>query len=354
MQKAPSCEGPQLLQRLEELKQQKLVRCQRHPTAPRTIWNYTDKCQYSRENWDDVTLSARGLILDDQGRVIARGFRKFFNYGERPDPLPDEPFKVLDKLDGSMAVLSFVNGEPEVATRGSFDGPQAVRATKMFRERYSGYRPPEGTTAVFEIIYPENRIVVDYGDTEDLYHLGLVDNETGLVFFDLDPDWPGPSVQEFPNAAPEELSSRLRDNAEGFVVRYRNGYQVKVKLAEYLRVHRAMFSTSTRSIWEYLSAGKDVADLIYGIPDEVMPFIREHSMALLSKFAYIDQQAKEYFAAIQRYSHTRKLFAEQAKKFILPSVLFAMLDQKPYTGIIWKHLEPEWVPAKAPPSEDVA
>lgn len=35
-------------------------------------------------------------------------------------------------------------------------------------DRYSAWTPPTGHTVLFEIIYPENRIVVDYGEMEDL------------------------------------------------------------------------------------------------------------------------------------------------------------------------------------------
>ncbi len=32
--------------------------------------------------WDDITLNCRGLILDNEGRVIAKSFQKFFNMEE--------------------------------------------------------------------------------------------------------------------------------------------------------------------------------------------------------------------------------------------------------------------------------
>ncbi len=35
-------------------------------------------------------------------------------------------------------------------------------------------------TYLFEIIYPENRIVIDYGDSDDLILLSIINNETGF------------------------------------------------------------------------------------------------------------------------------------------------------------------------------
>ena len=39
--------------------------------------------------------------------------------------------------------------------------------------------PKPGKTYLFEIIYPENRIVVDYGDYKGLVLIDVIDNETG-------------------------------------------------------------------------------------------------------------------------------------------------------------------------------
>jgi len=54
---------------------------QTHPTLPLTIWNYTEKVQYEGL-WDEVTLQCRGLVTDDNGNIVARPFKKFFNIEE--------------------------------------------------------------------------------------------------------------------------------------------------------------------------------------------------------------------------------------------------------------------------------
>ena len=346
------------LDELNQLKEQKLVNCQRHPEASLTIWNYTNKCQFGRD-WNGVTTAARGLILDDAGKVVSRSFKKFWNYGERPeDAIPDCPFKVMDKLDGSLGVLFLVNGEPAIATRGSFTGEQAVVGTRIFRERYANYKPPEGFTAVFEIVYPADRKVVDYGNTEDLFHLGLVDNATGLVQFDLDHNWPGPCVQTLDNhLVPGKLERLLEDevpNCEGYVVRWQNGFQLKIKLKEYLRVFKIMYQTSTKSIWEVLSAGRDLDYLLTDAPDEVQPFIKQHGTDLLRQFSEVESQALFMFGNISTIAKNRKDFATHAMRTGFAPVLFALLDGKNYSKIIWKMLEPDWIPAKAISGEDVA
>ena len=49
-----------------------------HPTLPISIYNYSRTCQYEN-NWDEITKQCRGLILDNEGYVVAKTFNKFFN-----------------------------------------------------------------------------------------------------------------------------------------------------------------------------------------------------------------------------------------------------------------------------------
>ena len=148
-----------------------------HPEAPLQILNYTAAAQYDRA-WDDVTRQCRGLIVhtgwDD---VVARPWPKFHNYGEHEEGTLDLDalVEVTDKLDGSLGILyPAAKGQWAIATRGSFESEQAIRGTRMWRDNYSHMRPEPGWTFLFEIIYPENRIVVDYAGAEDLVLLGAV------------------------------------------------------------------------------------------------------------------------------------------------------------------------------------
>jgi hypothetical protein len=78
---------------------------QTHPTLPLFIHNYSEKTQFDKR-WDEVTMSCRGLILDNNGDVIARPWKKFFNYGEGRLKIDDVmPVEVTDKMDGSLGIL---------------------------------------------------------------------------------------------------------------------------------------------------------------------------------------------------------------------------------------------------------
>jgi RNA ligase len=112
---------------------------------------------------------------------VARPFPKFFNYGEQPDEDTrrlGQPFTLSEKVDGSLGIHYRWNGTDGIATRGSFHSPQAQWATAALADS-PPVRFDYGRTHLFEIVYPENRIVVDYGDRAELVYLATLDWRTG-------------------------------------------------------------------------------------------------------------------------------------------------------------------------------
>jgi RNA ligase len=119
------------------------VRIQTHPTLPLKIANYAEKAVYERV-WNPVTRQCRGLIFDaDSGEVLARPLPKFWNTHEAEAGALDlnEPAVVMDKADGSLAVIWTAPDGPAVATRGSFTSEQATHATNLLRTRYADWTP---------------------------------------------------------------------------------------------------------------------------------------------------------------------------------------------------------------------
>ena len=229
--------------------------------GPLRIFNYTPKAAHGRV-WNEATLACRGLIVDDSDRVVARPFAKFFGPSE-PDAAPIPHTAAMEatvKLDGSLGIAyTHPDGETRVATRGSLDSPQAREATQLWREKYRNVGIPSGTTPLFEIVYPGNRIVVDYGDTRDLVLLAVIDNTTGV---DIDTgtfDWPGPRAEtvRFDNFVQllDHVMSDSEQGAEGYVVRFAGGdgrpdLRIKLKFPAYVAAHRAVFGLTAARVWE--------------------------------------------------------------------------------------------------------
>ena len=91
------------LQELEKYYQDGLLQKQTHPNYDLTIWNYSPKVQYDKL-WDDITIQCRGLVTNSNGDIIARPFKKFFNYEEVSiHDTPDEEFEIFEIIWGESA-----------------------------------------------------------------------------------------------------------------------------------------------------------------------------------------------------------------------------------------------------------
>jgi tRNA splicing ligase len=319
----------------------------KHPTADLYIYNYSQKAQYDRV-WNEITLACRGLILDGNYQVVARPFQKFFNLGEHENQeIPNEPFEVFEKMDGSLGILYWLDDKPYIATRGSFTSEQSEVATEMLHTQYADMIPllDKSKTYLFEIIYPENRIVLDYGNERKLVLLAIVDTQTGeethvetLPATSSDKSY-FPIVKRYDGLNDlSKLKELEEDNKEGFVVRFKSGYRLKVKFDEYQRIHRIITQVSTLNIWEYLKAGQDLLPILDRVPDEFYGWVKSTHAKLLKNFAEIEAQAKLDFKVLE----DRKTTALYFQTCQYPSVLFKMLDEQPYDQLIWKIIKPDY------------
>ncbi|MEV4641665.1 RNA ligase [Actinoplanes sp. NPDC049548] len=324
------------------------VRTQRHPSRPYVIYNYTESCQYAGA-WTPVTLACRGLVVDETtGTVLARPLPKFFNHSEGNAPFlcPDAPVAVTDKADGSLGIIYRDGDELAVATRGSFASDQALHATQLLRTRYADFVPPAGLTVLVEIIYPGNRIVVDYGGMDDLVLLGAVDIATGRTFGPgAVPDWPGPVVDSFAYATlAEALAAPPRDGKEGLVVHFLDtDERVKIKYAEYVRLHRLVTGLSARTVWDVLASGGDLDALTEPLPDEFHAWVRRVAGELVATVEELAEQVEKEFAAIVGSlpdGWGRREFAAQAVRSEHRGALFLRLDGKDYRPGLWQLARP--------------
>jgi RNA ligase len=333
------------LETLHKYKEDGLLRCQTHPTLPLTIWNYTEKVQYEGL-WDDITLSCRGLVTDENGIVVARPFKKFFNM-EEGKHTPTEDFEVYEKMDGSLGILFYYKGEWVYATRGSFTSEQAIHFKRIMESKYSkdlDYALYPDSTYLFEIIYPENRIVVDYGEEERLVLLGEIQTDIGDEM-NIDVYYNTSSldiVKRYDGIKDvNQLKETIGDNREGYIIRFSNGDRMKIKGEEYLRLHKIMTEVSTTGIWESLKNGDDIADLLKDVPDEFYDKIDEYAEELVVTYQVIESEYNWIFNKL-RGIEDRARFAELAKKFKYPQLLFKMLDGSDYTEALWRIIKPEW------------
>lgn len=350
---------------LEKLIEDGYISRKKHNEYPLFILNYTPMAQYDPKLiWGQEMNLSRGLIYHSEtSEVIARPFPKFWNLNDERHPetmeanLPSDVPVMLEKLDGSMGVLFAWDGLNHVATRGSFHSEQAQWATAWLRSRFPRLSLPQADTLISEVIYAENKIVVDY-DFEGLVILGSVSKETGRErsrsemkdycrALDL------PLVKEYRKTLAEGLAENDK-NREGYVVMYPStGLKVKVKFEEYCRLHRILTGMSVRSVWELLRDGQGAT--IHGwLSDERMPegfraWVKGVMYSLIEQWEEVISAANKIYAyrpqlsQFMPYKESRKQMAmyfnnDENRKYA--GLLFGLLDGKNIDLAVWKMVEP--------------
>ena len=391
-----------MLEKLEKYYEDGLLIKQTHPTKDLTIWNYSQKVQYEKL-WDDITLQCRGLVTNSKGQIVARPFKKFFNLEEMDSP-PSGEFKVYEKMDGSLGILFYyeeeltderryniwfnnnyetgmerffdpnnlpdfdnsyyeptpkTKGEWILATRGSFTSPQAIKGKEILDKKYDVSSLRKDNTYLFEIIFKENRIVVNYGDDEKLVLLGAIHTETGnevpdsSLFFMQEGDWELVMTYKTWGEGYDLLKKEIQKDREGYVIKFKNGFRMKIKGDEYVRLHKILTNISNRDIWEYLKDNKPFDELLERVPDEFNDWVK----TTISDLKYGCFQLRETAGKLHdgfRYGKfgdrnpepTKKEFAEFVvqQQDVLHAIMFAMWNKnnEKVDEIIWKLVKPKY------------
>jgi len=99
-------------------------------------------------------------------------------------------------------------------------------------------------------------------------------------------------------------------------------------------------------VWEVLSNGGSMDELLKDVPDEFYEKIKEYEDELKFEFNSIANDYHIIFRNTQnlmtQVDGNRRNFAFVAKQHKYPSILFALLDGKDISPIIWKIVKPEF------------
>lgn len=219
---------------------------------------YLVQPQHIGTKWRQDNKHFRSSVWDSKGNLVSAGFSKFTNWGENPEnfPVPTslKNTTVVEKLDGSLLIVSKWNGEFILRTRGTVDATALDNGYELeeFKQKYL----PELKSALdgdswdqsflFEWVSPVNRIVLNYGDQPEWFLIGIIGHKN----YDLCPQstldliakqhgFKRPPTYTFPTI--EDLLKNIEGwkGKEGVVI-YSNKDQSlhKVKGLWYLALHR--------------------------------------------------------------------------------------------------------------------
>ena len=276
-------------------------------------FKYTAQAIYSG-TWNRVTLHARGHVFNvSSGKCVLRPWDKFFNYSELV--LPDSSFTptyrasaaegmlfpqnedneklqgylghfiATDKLDGSLCIAGQVDGAPMITSSGAIHSDHSEWSRNWLECHNILDKFEPGFTYMFETIADVFLHPIKY-DYEGCILLGIIDNATGQ---ELPFDYVEHTAREWGIATPQRVDvtsladaqkfvAGLPANKEGIVITFENGFKVKMKGEEFLKVHK-LFHGLTPG---YLMENFDTESMTF--PDSIMSVVPEE-FTDLKKFA---------------------------------------------------------------------
>lgn len=310
---------------------------------PYFLLNYTPEAMYSGE-MTKVEKTCRGLVVRDDGKIMALPMGKFFNLGEPQCPsLPDEPYTIWEKIDGSLGIFWYDGEKWRCNTRGRFDNEYVEFAQDWWERRVDEWDGPKHWTIMTEICmdddinprathYPEGLWLIAIRDRysgKDVDILSLPIEHRSFL-------WPRRIV----NADIDGLLAlqESTEGAEGWVIRYDSGFRVKIKTAWYLRMFRAVMYLTPKHIRELMiDAGQDWID---EFPDDLRPEAVAIQEEIEAEFQATLKRIYDAYAKVASIE-PRKEYALTilAKYPDIASWLFALKDGKFDEMAVLKKLE---------------
>lgn len=298
------------------------------------IFSYTNAAQYAGK-WNWFERVSRGLIINRKtGEIVARPFDKFFNWGEGGRKRIKGVVGAYEKMDGSLGISYAADFQTKISTRGSFDSDQALWATQKLKMHMPfGQHPTDNRyTMLFEIIYPGNRIIVDYGKDEQLCLLAMRDRENGAYLSQKTVNdyakkygFPVPRIYDFGVDYLLNEAKTIPASQEGWVILYKDGSRLKIKGDRYKELHKAVAGLSYKNTIEVMKSCQ-LRALKETIPDEFMGDLLRWEKEIRERRAEILWECALAFDDAPK--DTRKEFAiwvmENKKEY--SSLLFKMMD----------------------------
>ncbi len=247
---------------LEDLTKEFAIKVKHHPHLHLAILNY-DQIQSPKKH--PVVRECRQRVIEIPYRTVSKSFDRFYNENEDPDEtkflrdhISDAVFQ--EKCDGSLISIFWYQDQWRVITRGSWaDGlMDPTRADSPTWESMvwslvnRDALQEKDKTYVFELCTPYNQVVRRYTEPV-MYLLAIVHPQTGQEY---DPDKVAAIAEElgvrpvprFNVATIDDAHRNIDTQAativgfEGMVARVfdpqtRQEIRVKIKSAEYLRMH---------------------------------------------------------------------------------------------------------------------
>ena len=282
----------------------------------------------------------RGIAFGPDGKIISRPFQKFFNLGERSDMAYELNYMSVEKLDGSMIRPIHVGGDIRWGTKAGITDValQAEAWVAGQRHYYDFVEKYKEFTPLFEFVSPDNKIVLEYPDT-NLVLLALRHNTTGEYV----PRFTLEGITNLHKIPLVRLSRYLPANVaglegeEGIVLYYPSGHMLKVKSEWYVRLHTAKELIDNPRRLTKMILNNELDDVLPQLDPLDQDRIKDYESSLGKALKDLGDTLDVMFEVMQQTYATKKLFAtgptSPALKKETRSGIFQLWDQKVSNGM---------------------
>jgi hypothetical protein len=313
-------------------------------------------------DWTQDNKIFRSSIWSKNGKLLSASFPKFTNFGENPQnfPVPElnkHNYQIINKIDGSTAIIDFYNNQLNIRTRGTFDytGQKNASDFEYALNKYpkiiNFLKNNQNITLLFEIVTPNNIIVINYGEEIDLYLIGAINKENYLLYSQAELDqiaaensFKRPQYFDFKG---DEIFNKVNElkNIEGFCL-YKGQGIWKIKNSHYLTLHRmkSELSSFDKTVDVYFSTCINYNyNEFYNFIHNTFDYeIAEQCKGFISKICDTMKEVDKIVLGMKNFINNIKNYSsrkEQAKGIIASygntnraSFVFTLLDGKELTS----------------------
>lgn len=268
------------------------------------LFCYTKSCFFSKNSWNDITMTHRGALYY-KGKQVNYPFNKIFNLDEHESSetnliaskLEKDYYEVYDKANGHLVVLSsFIDDDEEphqvLHTKGSLLNPENellrddahIFYAKHGKAMVDIIEATPNSTWMFEAIVNHDKHtmwdqqVELYGEDQFvLLGVSVKDKDDNWVDLTYDQFSPLAKSLNFPivkrhteleTATIDDVNSWFnKKDREGYVIRFSDGHRVKIKTKEYWKLRFKKDLTIESVLGKFKRGGYDRLRL--KLPEEI-------------------------------------------------------------------------------------
>ena len=318
--------------------------------------------QHIGTQWRQDNKHLRSVVVNYDGEVISAGFPKFTNWGENPDhfPVPTSlrNCTIMEKLDGSLLIVSKYKGQYILRTRGTVDASTMANGheLELFKSTILNKLHDNNDTwnysVLFEWLSPINKIVLSYGDEPMWKLVGFVDHsDYSLATQDMldlmakKYDFLRPEIYTFTDVNDLLQNVDQWKGKEGVCVYSKNDQTIhKVKSADYLIKHRFKSEATLENTLDlYFSYGKpsyqefeskltetfdyECFEMVRGYASQICDASKEVNKIVDGFKSFIDNQLKVLSTRKEQAQKVISSYSESNRS----SMIFSLLDGKTLT-----------------------